>query len=231
MGRIDQKEPPSSPLSASLPILGAFSPGLMSSPPPANLHNSIKASPGASTGIWASPGLSTGTRASPGLSTGTRASPGLRMRASRTIGSAQKRRLLARMLMLSHGTGSGSGSGQGPRQGPRLDSSSFAPNQSPSTQRVALALKGKDQVVDESFVSMGSGGSGEVKVGLEEIIVGYPRQRGIASMSEMDMSQWNDDEGEMEEIDDGGDGWYEKAMEIIRQDALIQEQVLAATLL
>ena len=226
MGRLDQKELPSSssPLSASLPILGAFSPGLMSSPPPASLYNSIKASPEASTGIGASPGSNTGIQASPGLSTGTKASPGIRMRASRAIGSAQKRRLLARMLMLSHATGSGSGSG------PRVDSSSFAHNQSPSTH-IASALKGKDQVVDESFVSVGSGGSGEVKVGLEEIIVGYPRQRGIASMSEMDMSQWNDDEGEMEEIDDGGDGWYEKAMEIIRQDALIQEQVLAATLL
>ena len=226
MGRIDQKELPSSssPLSASLPILGAFSPGLMSSPPPANLHNSTVASLGASTGIWASPGLSTVAKASPGLSTGTRASPGTRVRASRAIGSAQKRRLLARMLMLSHATG------PGPGLGSRLDSSSFAPNQSPSTH-VASALKGKDQVGDESFVSVGSGGSGEVKVGLEEGMVGYPHQRGMVGMNEMDMSQWNDDEGEMEEIDDGGDGWYEKAMEIIRQDALIQEQVLAATLL
>ena len=160
----------------------------------------------------ASPGASsTVTRASPGISTVTRA------RLSRTIGSTQKRRLLARMMMLSHGAGQGGstsfaqGGSSGFAQG---GSSSFAP---------ALDGRSRENPGDESFMSGHSGsfgGSGEVKVGLDEGVLG-------------NMSQCRDEEGEMEleEVDDGGDGWYEKAMEIIRQDALIQEQVLAATLL
>ena len=89
---------------------------------------------------------------------------------------------------------------------------------------------------DDSFMSAGSGesgGSGEVKAG--ESTLGYTGVRqGDVDMSQGDIgqgdiSQWRDD-WEMEEVDDGGDGWYEKAMEIIRQDAMIQEQVLAATL-
>ena len=116
--------------------------------------------------------------------------------------------------MLSHRGGS-EGSG----------SSTFAQDSS-STFAHAYDDNARVKQGDESFMSVrsgGSGGSGEVKVGVDIDTLG-------------DMRRWRDEEGgieveEEEEEDDGGDGWYEKAMEIIRQDALIQEQVLAATLL
>jgi hypothetical protein len=134
------------------------------------------------------------------------------------------------MLLLSHTAGS--------------DSSTFAHHRSTHFSPT-LEDKGKDKSGDVRFESRdgssggGSGGSGEVKVGLEENLSGYTLRHqgrgGQGAMEDGDMRQWRDEDGELDEeeedVDDGGDGWYEKAMEIIRQDALIQEQVLAATLL
>lgn len=235
-GQESQEEKPctSSPLIHN----GLFN---MSSPLPprgGSLHDRTKASPGLNTGTKASPGLVTGTKASPGFHTGTKASPGLdtgtKIRASRVIGSAQKRRLLSRMLMLSHATSTTRPIIHG--------SSNFAENR--LIHDVTLELgEEKDKMMDESFVNgNGSGESGEVnKVGGVDDVRFNVLERSyhhrhpvtdIATISDI-MNHWRDEgeEGEMEEIDDGGNGWYEKAMEIIRQDALIQEQVLAATLL
>ena len=179
------------------------------------------------------------TRASPrAASLGARASP------ARAIGSAQKRRLLARMMMLSHKTA-----------GQPYDSST-------GFDQDGCDIDGEKQVGDERFTSghsigsgsgvgsgVGSGmgrgiGSGEVKMGwFDESTLGVMNRwrdeevRDIEKIEEEEVAVDNDNgrgDGDGDDYlgdDDNGDGWYEEAMEIIRQDALIQEQVLAATLL